>query len=235
MILFSLGGAEIVAGVPLTATASDADAAIGRYVDDLRALWRRARDALKATVIQQTFLDVSEPLFGSYDRFVPAFPRESWRGSTTGSPRRRLPRASAARCRTRQRAERDRGWFDMPRWLQGKLEIAPTAAPLYGELVARIVAAQRGLSRKCLVLDLDNTLWGGVIGDDGMDGIVLGEGSALGEAHLALQRYAKRLQERGVILAVCSKNDAANAEAVRPASRDDPAARRHRRLRRQLG
>jgi FkbH-like protein len=70
------------------------------------------------------------------------------------------------------------------------------------------------LSKKCLVLDLDNTLWGGVIGDDGLEGIVIGEGSAVGEAHLALQRYAKQLKECGVILAVCSKNDAKVAEAV---------------------
>jgi FkbH-like protein len=110
-------------------------------------------------------------------------------------------------------------WFDVGRWLQGKLEIAPQAAPLYGDLAARILAAQRGLSKKCLVLDLDNTLWGGVIGDDGLDGIVLGEGSAAGEAHLALQRYAKQLKERGVILAVCSKNDVKIAEA---AFRDHP-------------
>jgi FkbH-like protein len=57
-------------------------------------------------------------------------------------------------------------------------------------------------------------LWRGVIGDDGLEGIVLGEGSAVGEAHLALQRYAKQLKERGVILAVCSKNDSATAEAA---------------------
>jgi FkbH-like protein len=69
------------------------------------------------------------------------------------------------------------------------------------------------------VLDLDNTLWGGVVGDDGLDGIVLGEGSAAGEAHLALQHYAKQLKERGIILAVCSKNDARIAEA---AFRDHP-------------
>ena len=69
------------------------------------------------------------------------------------------------------------------------------------------------------VLDLDNTLWGGVIGDDGLDGIVLGEGSAAGEAHLALQHYAKQLKNRGVILAVCSKNDAKIAEV---AFRDHP-------------
>ena len=69
------------------------------------------------------------------------------------------------------------------------------------------------------MLDLDNTLWGGVIGDDGLDGIVLGEGSAAGEAHLALQHYAKQLKERGVVLAVCSKNDVKIAEA---AFRDHP-------------
>ena len=110
-------------------------------------------------------------------------------------------------------------WFDVGQWLHGKMEIAPQAAALYGDMVARIVAAQRGLSKKCLVFDLDNTLWGGVIGDDGLEGIVLGEGSAAGEAHLALQRYAKQLKERGVILAVCSKNDPAIAEA---AFRDHP-------------
>jgi FkbH-like protein len=61
------------------------------------------------------------------------------------------------------------------------------------------------------VLDLDHTLWDGGIGDDGIDGIVLGQGSAAGEAHLEFQRYAKGLMERGVVLAVCSKNDEANA------------------------
>jgi FkbH-like protein len=61
------------------------------------------------------------------------------------------------------------------------------------------------------VLDLDNTLWGGVIGDDGLEGIVLGQGSGNGEAFAEFQRYAKALGERGVILAVCSKNDEKNA------------------------
>jgi FkbH-like protein len=99
------------------------------------------------------------------------------------------------------------------------MEIAPHAAPRFGTLLARVVGAQRGRSRKCLVLDLDNTLWGGVVGDVGVDGLVLGEGSAGGEAFLELQRYAKQLKERGVILAVCSKNDpviAAKAFADHP-------------------
>ena len=98
-------------------------------------------------------------------------------------------------------------WHDQALWHRAKQEIALPATPVYGDLVARLIAALGGRSHKCLVLDLDNTIWGGVIGDDGMDGIVLGQGSATGEAFAALQRYAATLSQRGVILAVCSKND----------------------------
>jgi FkbH-like protein len=214
-VLFSLSARDAIASVPLTATAAEVDEAIARFVGDLRSFWRKAREVGKAGVIQQTFIDVTDPLFGGYDRIVP------------GAPARVVTRLNDQLCEAAARddvllldvaraSERDGidAWFDVGRWLQGKLEIAPQAAPLYGDLAARILAAQRGLSKKCLVLDLDNTLWGGVIGDDGLDGIVLGEGSAAGEAHLALQHYAKQLKERGIILAVCSKNDAKIAEAA---------------------
>src|SRR5271166_3861369 len=219
-MLFSLTAREAIAGVPLTASAAEVDETISRFIDQLRSFWRKGREICNAGIIQQTFLDVFEPVFGSYDRFVP------------GAPARVVARLNDRLCEAASQdgvllldvargSQRDGidAWFDAGRWLQGKLEIAPQAAPLYGDMVARILAAQRGLSKKCLVLDLDNTLWGGVIGDDGLDGIVLGEGSAAGEAHLALQHYAKQLKERGVVLAVCSKNEAKIAEA---AFRDHP-------------
>lgn len=215
IVLLSLTAREAVASAPLTATATEVDAMIGRSIDELRVLWRKARETLNATVIQQTFLNFSEPVFGSYDRLVPSAPAELIARLNT-----QLSQAVAADAvlllDVARASERDGldAWFDVTRWLQGKMEIAPQAAPAYGELVARIIAAWRGLAKKCLVLDLDNTLWGGVIGDDGLEGIVLGEGSGLGEAHLALQGYVKQLKERGVILAVCSKNDPVAAEAV---------------------
>src|SRR5215471_15453911 len=219
-VLLSIAAREAIAGVPLTATAQEVDAAILGSVEDLRVLWRKAREALKATVIQQTFLDVTDPVFGSYDRLVPAAP--SRLVARLNDAVSEAAGAEGVLLLDVARASHNDGiaqWFDAGRWNQAKMEIAPLAAPLYGDMVARIVAAQRGLSKKCLVLDLDNTLWGGVIGDDGLEGIVLGEGSAIGEAHLALQRYAKQLKERGVILAVCSKNDAGIAET---AFRDHP-------------
>lgn len=214
-ILFSLSGREVIGRVPLTASLEEVDGITTQFVGELRVLWEKARDISNATVVQQTVLDVTETLFGSYDRLVP------------GAPTRVVARLNDRLCEAAMQegvllldiaraGARDGidAWFDARRWFQGKLEIAPEAAPAYGDLVARILAAQRGLSKKCLVVDLDNTLWGGVIGDDGLEGIVLGEGSAAGEAHLALQRYIKQLKDRGVILAVCSKNDAKTAEAA---------------------
>jgi FkbH-like protein len=68
-------------------------------------------------------------------------------------------------------------------------------------------------------LDLDNTLWGGVIGDDGLHGVVLGQGSPVGEAYLAIQKTALMLRDRGIILAVSSKND---DETARKMFREHP-------------
>lgn len=98
-------------------------------------------------------------------------------------------------------------WHDPQRWHEAKLPIALPAIPLAADHLARVIGASRGRSRKCLVLDLDNTLWGGVIGDDGLEGIVIGQGSAQGEAFLALQAFAADLRNRGIVLAVCSKNE----------------------------
>ena len=214
-VVFSIGASELTAGIAVDAAAGARDALLNAAVRNVAELWKIARERFGATVIQQTLLNVAEPLFGSFDALV------------AGSPTQRVERANALLV---DAAAHDRVllldvacasardgldvWFDRARWLQGKIEIAPQAAPCYGDLVGRIIAAQRGLSKKCLVLDLDNTLWGGVIGDDGPGGIRLGEGSAVGEAHAALQRYAKALKERGVVLAVASKNDPSVVEAM---------------------
>ena len=215
IILFSLTAREAIAGIPLSASQQGANSQIEAFVEELCGLWHAARATHGATVVQQTFLDNSEPLFGSFERLVPGAPAAlvAYLNDRVAAAAARegvhlLDLAGAA-----ARDGRDT-WFDVGRWLQAKQEIAPQAAPLYGDLLGRLLAALFGRSRKCLVLDLDNTLWGGVIGDDGLEGIVLGDGNAAGEAHLALQRYALHLKERGIILAVCSKNEAEIALAA---------------------
>ncbi len=99
-----------------------------------------------------------------------------------------------------------------PFGMDALVEIADT-------LAAAIVGAV-GRARKVLVLDLDNTLWGGVVGDVGVEGLTLGPETHEGEAFVEFQRYAKQLARRGVILAVCSKN---NEDVARAAFRTHPA------------
>lgn len=81
------------------------------------------------------------------------------------------------------------------------------ALPWVASRLTDIIAAVRGQFKKCLILDLDNTLWGGVIGDDGMEGIQLGHGLGIGKAFSELQLWVKKLRQRGIIICVASKND----------------------------
>jgi FkbH-like protein len=105
-----------------------------------------------------------------------------------------------------ERAGVDR-WFDQHYWFEAKQLVSLACAAEYCRGLTAVVGAVLGRARKCLVVDLDNTLWGGVIGDDGLGGIRLGQGSAVGEAFSAFQAYLKGLSRRGVLLAVCSKNE----------------------------
>lgn len=104
-------------------------------------------------------------------------------------------------------------WFDPRFWHQGKHPVSFECLVPYVRTTAQIIGAIYGRSAKCLVVDLDNTLWGGVVGDDGPDALLIGPGDPLGEAFQAFQRYLLELRRRGVLLAVCSKNDEAAALA----------------------
>jgi FkbH-like protein len=97
-------------------------------------------------------------------------------------------------------------FFDERLWASAKYLCANRFLPEVAHSVAAVAAALKGRITKVIVLDLDNTLWGGVIGDDGMDGIRLG-GDAEGEAFQIFQRYLLSLKDRGYVLAVCSKNN----------------------------
>lgn len=213
VVVLSLSARQLIGSIPIDADFESVERVLEAEVTELQGLWAAARTRFGAVVLQQTYLDVHEPLFGSFDRLVAAAPARAL--ARLNDLLAEAANADGAAVLDIARATAREGidfWFDTARWLQGKMEIAPQASARYGEMVMRIVAAQHGRSRKCLVLDLDNTLWGGVVGDVGVEGLALGEGSAVGEAHLELQRYVRRLKQRGVILAVCSKNEPAIAE-----------------------
>ncbi len=102
-------------------------------------------------------------------------------------------------------------WYDDRFWYAYKYAISYQAIPHLSYGISQLIGAIFGFSKKCLVLDLDNTLWGGVIGEAGINGIELGTDTPLGEAYSSFQRYIKELSDRGIILAVNSKNEEDNA------------------------
>lgn len=101
-----------------------------------------------------------------------------------------------------------RQWEDDRSWLLAKQAWDLDGYPLLAHQVSRVAAGWWGQACKVLALDLDNTLWGGVVGDDGLEGITLGDGP-LGEAFVDFQAYVKALQARGILLVIVSKNEEA--------------------------
>jgi FkbH-like protein len=103
-------------------------------------------------------------------------------------------------------------WWDEQKWLTMRMPLSAVAITHLAHEWARLIVAITGKIRKVLVMDLDNTLWGGTIGEDGMSGIDLGP-EYPGACYVSLQRTILDLSRRGIILAICSKNN--EAEAMR--------------------
>lgn len=92
-------------------------------------------------------------------------------------------------------------------YVSTEMILSVDALPYVASRVIDIVAAIKGQFKKCLILDLDNTVWGGVVGDDGLEGIQLGHGLGIGKAFTEFQMWVKKLKQRGIIICVASKND----------------------------
>lgn len=104
-------------------------------------------------------------------------------------------------------------WFSPTMWYAYQYALDLSAVPALCASIANIIKSLYGKNKKSMACDLDNTLWGGVIGDDGVQGIQLGEESPSGRAFTALQRYLKLVSQTGVLLNVNSKNEAEIAKS----------------------
>lgn len=102
-------------------------------------------------------------------------------------------------------------WYDGTQWYMYKYALPMQAVPAYAANLAAIIKAMYGKSKKVLALDLDNTLWGGVVGDDGAENLKIGMDLPGGQVYSEFQEYVKLHKDIGVLLTVCSKNDLGNA------------------------
>jgi len=108
----------------------------------------------------------------------------------------------------------EQGTYDYRFWYSSRAPFATPFLKLYAEDIAKAARVLSGRIRKCLVLDCDNTLWGGVVGEDGLDGIQLSADTVPGRYFYEFQKAVLDLAERGVILALCSKNNEADVMEV---------------------
>jgi FkbH-like protein len=202
----------------------DGAATVDRVVGEYEALWRALGENAGCHVVQHGF---DLPLEESHD-YV-AWAHAAGRRRCIEEINLELTRRAPAHVSVLDAAavESEVGsaaWHDAALWHTARQHPACAALPPIAELQSAHIRAVCGLSKKVVVCDLDNTLWGGIIGEDGIDGIRIGPGSPKGEAYLRLQEYLLELKRRGVLLAVCSKN---NPDEARQAVEQHP----HMRLR----
>lgn len=180
------------------------------------SLWDALKkNAPKAVVVQANFAAPYEREFGSYSLKV----AESLHTNVTAA---NAKLAELARGRSHvMLCDIDgiasyvgkKTFVDEKLWTVAKSFCALENLPLVAQAIVDVVAANKGHAAKCVILDLDNTMWGGIIGDDGLEGIQIGPYGD-GEPFHRFQQYIRELRRRGIILAVCSKNE--HAAAIKP-------------------
>ncbi len=182
-------------------------------VSRVNEAWQAAIDRTSAQVIQLTFSPPPQDAYHALSSIINAGRARAIRRineALIGHAPARVTLIDSERIA----ASNAGSWEDSISWSSAKVYPAPRVLPNVAEHVVSCIRAELGLSRKLLILDLDNTLWGGVVGEDGVGGIRLGPPSAIGERYQEFQQYIKALGQRGVLLAVASKNNPEDAAEV---------------------
>jgi FkbH-like protein len=211
-----------IAALPPGTTEADLEGHVEAQMSRFRAIWNALDQRLACQVIQNNFEMPAYALLGNMDaaaaggqsRFLmklnEAFALEAGR-----RPKLLLQDVHGISAHLGLA-----NWFDWDRYFSYKILLTSEANFALARSLNAMIGAIYGRSRKVLVLDLDNTLWGGVIGDDGVDKIQIGRETPVAEAYTAFQEYCLALRNRGILLAVCSKNtdEIARAGFAHPSS-----------------
>lgn len=183
-----------------------------RFGEDVVArtamLWDALKARTKAIIVQGNFVVPYEREFGSYSLKVPDSFVSHVLSANHAMHEKARSRAHVLIADVEGVASYigKRSFSDEKLWTMAKSFSALEHLPFVTQSIVDVVTAAKGAQCKCVVLDLDNTLWGGIIGDDGLDGIQIGPYGE-GEPFHRFQQYLRELKRRGIILAVCSKNE----------------------------
>ena len=176
-------------------------------IERIKNLWNRVNTKLNCKIVNFNYVEINDNVFGNYGNKVKiAFIYQIRKLN--------LNLMEAAReyknifindvC-TLQNINGRNNSFDPRLYISSNIVFNLDFLPLVAKNITDIIKVASGKINKCLILDLDNTIWGGIIGDDGVNNIQIGE-LGIGKAFSELQVWVKQLKERGIILAICSKN-----------------------------
>jgi len=176
-------------------------------IERIKNLWNRINNKLNCKIINFNYVEIDDYVFGNYGNKVEI-------ASIYQIRKLNFNLMEAAKeynnvfindvCALQNIYGR-KNTFDPRLYISSNIVFAIDFLPIVAKNIVDIIKAASGKINKCLILDLDNTIWGGIIGDDGINNIQIGE-LGLGKAFSELQMWAKQLKERGILLAICSKN-----------------------------
>jgi FkbH-like protein len=184
-----------------------------QIVSEIQNWWDTIARHGRAKVIHLNFIEINDAIFGHFAAKVPAsfsfqIKKINYELMKLAQEQKHVFIADVAGLSNQA------GYInahDARLYSMAKVAFALDFLPPVAKAIVDVIKAISGAVKKCLILDLDNTVWGGVIGDDGMENIQIGE-LGMGHAFDRLQTWAKELKHRGIILAVCSKNELATAK-----------------------
>ncbi|HJB61280.1 MAG TPA: HAD-IIIC family phosphatase, partial [Candidatus Ruminococcus gallistercoris] len=199
----------------MTDSAEAVDAKLRAETEKFTAMWRSIQEKFHCPIIQNNFEMPFYRLLGN---------RDAWDIHGRTNFLTRLNDAFYAFARENESfyindlnyISADYGlkeWSNPLFWNMYKYAMCFEAIPAFAFSVSNIIKSIFGKNKKALALDLDNTLWGGVVGDDGVDGIEIGQETGVSQSYYEFQSYVKQLKSIGIVLTVCSKNDRENAIA----------------------
>lgn len=191
----------------------DLDEAIQRsfadmYIDKIEKYWSLILSNSKAKIIQTNFTEIDDRIFGNYsakteEAFIYQIRKLNYLLQEHMNKQKAVYFLDLLSIQIKMGVK---AFYDTVLYYSAKMAVTMDAVEYISKNTVDIIKALKGSAKKAVILDLDNTLWGGVIGDDGLGGIEIGELGS-GHAFSDFQRWLKQLKNRGILLCVCSKNN----------------------------
>ena len=181
----------------------------GNLAEERLAFVRTICESVQGKIIYYNYPEIGDGVFGSYENKVPSSFIYQIRKINLGLMELAQEYQNLFICDLSEiQAKYGRDFFfDSSVYVSTEMILSIDALPIIASRTLDIICAIEGKFKKCLILDLDNTVWGGVVGDDGWENIQVGHGLGIGKAFTEFQQWVKKLKNRGIIICICSKNN----------------------------